>query len=353
MNYLNLLPSSIITSGINRACMVDVENDRYCVIPNSLADLFQGEYSILIKTITDKLSDYEKDIFKDYILFLESNNFAIVSEKSMGFIPFTLNNFEIPYAIQSAVIDFNNEKGLETKMNAIKNINTHLMQFRIYFAPSPLFLQNLFECLEKIECNNVELIFNHNKNFTDSDYEEYFFLSRKIARIIVMGYSETKWIIEKSLLGVKSILNSSTQCGIICKSLFNTTLDSIMLSNSYNSCLYKKISIDINGNIKNCPSISNSYGNIKDTTIEEALNKPDFKKYWNINKNQIDICKDCEYRHICTDCRAYLDNPQNIYSKPLKCGYDPYTNKWEEWSTNPLKEKAIEFYGMQELVKKE
>ena len=27
-----------------------------------------------------------------------------------------------------------------------------------------------------------------------------------------------------------------------------------------------------------------SFGNIKDLTLEEALNHKDFKKYWNINK---------------------------------------------------------------------
>lgn len=98
-----------------------------------------------------------------------------------------------------------------------------------------------------------------------------------------------------------------------------------------------------------------SFGNIKDTTLKEALSHPDFKKYWNITKDQIEVCKDCEFRHICTDCRAYTERThfdKDIdLSKPLKCGYNPYTNEWAEWSTNPLKQQAIEYYGMQELVK--
>jgi hypothetical protein len=77
------------------------------------------------------------------------------------------------------------------------------------------------------------------------------------------------------------------------------------------------------------------------------VNYPD-----NLDMDEITKCKDCEFKHICTDCRAYLENPDDQYSAPLKCGYDPYTCEWEEWSTNPLKQKAIEFYGMQELVAK-
>ncbi|MCU7617403.1 hypothetical protein NZ698_09350 [Chryseobacterium sp. PBS4-4] len=109
--------------------------------------------------------------------------------------------------------------------------------------------------------------------------------------------------------------------------------------------------------IRNYPSMPQSFGNIKDTTLEDELCHKDFKKYWNLTKDKIEVCKDCEFRYICKDCRAYTertheDNEGLDISKPLKCGYDPYTGEWEEWSTNPLKEKAIKYYGMQELVKK-
>jgi SPASM domain peptide maturase of grasp-with-spasm system len=125
-----------------------------------------------------------------------------------------------------------------------------------------------------------------------------------------------------------------------------------MESLKYNSCLNNKISIDTFGNIKNCPSMKENFGNINDLTLTDAFNNNQFKKYWNIKKDDIAVCKDCEFRHICTDCRAFLETPEDIYSKPLKCGYNPYTNTWEEWSTNPLKQKAIEFYGMNDLIAK-
>jgi SPASM domain peptide maturase of grasp-with-spasm system len=144
-----------------------------------------------------------------------------------------------------------------------------------------------------------------------------------------------------------------SSCGIVDLKYFNSNLPKVLESINHNSCLHKKISIDKDGNIKNCPSMAESFGNIQDTTLEEAINKPGFKKYWNITKDQIEVCKDCEFRHVCTDCRAYLENPKDQYSKPLKCGYNPYTCEWEEWSTNPLKQKAIEYYGMQDLVKKD
>jgi SPASM domain peptide maturase of grasp-with-spasm system len=108
-----------------------------------------------------------------------------------------------------------------------------------------------------------------------------------------------------------------------------------------------------NGDIKNCPSIKNVYGNLNNTELSEVILNQDFMKLWYLNKDSVNKCKDCEFRYFCYDCRAYLQDPEDIYSKPLKCGYDPHTNKWEEWSTNPLSKKGIEYYGMQDLVKKE
>lgn len=96
--------------------------------------------------------------------------------------------------------------------------------------------------------------------------------------------------------------------------------------------------------------MSEIIGNIKDTTFKEASEEPDFKKYWDICKDRVHVCKDCEFRYICTDCRAYVEDPEDILSKPLKCGYNPYTGGWSEWSNNPLKQKAIHYYGMDELI---
>jgi len=98
---------------------------------------------------------------------------------------------------------------------------------------------------------------------------------------------------------------------------------------NFNSCLNRKISIDAQGNIKNCPSCTQSFGNIKDTTLKQALEHPDFKKFWSITKDQIDVCKDCEFRYMCTDCRVYIKDPVNIYSQPSKCTYNPYIAKWQ------------------------
>ena len=117
----------------------------------------------------------------------------------------------------------------------------------------------------------------------------------------------------------------ANNCGIInFESLSFGVETQFKINKKFNGCLYKKIAIDSKGNIKNCPYIIN---NFQHNNLKDALTDDNFKKLWFIKKDDIEICKDCEFRYNCTDCRAFtIEN--DVYSKPLKCNYNPYTNEW-------------------------
>ena len=205
--------------------------------------------------------------------------------------------------------------------------------------------------MEKSRIVSVDFILPYCKNF---DLEELYEIIKENSRIhsfIIFNspfdksYEPLRQKMGYIMLVKRNIINEK-HCGIINQEYFYSNIKLFSESQYHNTCLNKKLSIDKMGDIKNCPSMSASFGNIKNTKLSEAINNDNFKKYWNITKDQITICKDCEFRHICTDCRAYIEEPDNMYSKPLKCGYDPYSNEWLEWSTHPLKEKGIHFYNM-------
>jgi SPASM domain peptide maturase of grasp-with-spasm system len=91
-----------------------------------------------------------------------------------------------------------------------------------------------------------------------------------------------------------------------------------------NNCLNKKIAIDRFGKIRNCPSMSNEYGDIKMyPNLKEIVESKKFQYFGKIKKDDISICKECELRYACIDCRAYLSDPKNLLSKPAKCNYNP------------------------------
>ncbi|WP_262696837.1 grasp-with-spasm system SPASM domain peptide maturase [Chryseobacterium sp. 3008163] len=213
---------------------------------------------------------------------------------------------------------------------------------------------------EKSILQGIEIYSHYHKAINSTFINDLNLKTARIYNLVFYNCNEAPFQVEDNYRFDLTFTNQSIKmnsCGKVDFKYFNTNLPKILEAINHNSCLHKKISIDSEGNIRNCPSMPQSFGNIKETTLETALNHKDFKKYWNLTKDKIEVCKDCEFRYICTDCRAYTERTHEDkegldISKPLKCGYDPYTGEWEEWSINPLKEKAIKYYGMQELVKK-
>ncbi|HLL83069.1 MAG TPA: SPASM domain-containing protein, partial [Longimicrobium sp.] len=109
---------------------------------------------------------------------------------------------------------------------------------------------------------------------------------------------------------------------------FSVNLELFSEGQRFNSCLNRKISVDRFGEIRNCPSTPRSYGHVHDTSLHSALAHREFRELWEVNKDQVEVCRDCEFRYVCTDCRAYIAEPADRFSKPSKCTYDPYTARW-------------------------
>lgn len=97
----------------------------------------------------------------------------------------------------------------------------------------------------------------------------------------------------------------------------------------YNSCWNGKIAITSKGEILPCIFARDEIlGNIKEDTEEKLKEK--ILKVWKVTKDDVEICKDCEFRYCCHDCRplAKAINGE-ITSKYPRCCYNPYTGIWE------------------------
>ena len=55
--------------------------------------------------------------------------------------------------------------------------------------------------------------------------------------------------------------------------------------------------------------------------------KTEKERYWNITKKEVEVCKDCEFRYNCLDCRAHTKN--GLFGKPITCKYNPFIAKKE------------------------
>jgi radical SAM protein with 4Fe4S-binding SPASM domain len=100
------------------------------------------------------------------------------------------------------------------------------------------------------------------------------------------------------------------------------------------NCFSEKICITANGNILPCIMERDLVlGNILKTSLSKIIYSEKSRKIRSITKSDIEICKDCEYRYCCFDCRVKARNfpgAENFYAKPSNCLYNPYKGEWAE-----------------------
>lgn len=360
MKYFNLFSDILITKGANRILISDLQRNVSELQPLELLEIIEELKTKSIEETLEAYEDESKEIVQEYLDFLLEKEYGFITSGSWdnNFLPLAYD-FHSSNQLNDIYIELEDIAILNSIKDSIENL---AIKHVVIYSSKVLSLSDFYEIdshFDHSTIESMEIFSSFNQGIDEAFLQNLDSNTKRIYHLVFYNCKKVPFEVADIY---KFAVNFSdqdlkiTSCGKVDLKYFNTNISKVLEAINHNSCLYKKIGIDKNGNIKNCPAMPQSFGNIKETTLEKALHLPDFKKYWNLTKDEIEICKDCEFRNICTDCRAFTERTQLNkagldISKPLKCGYNPYTSQWEEWSTNPLKQKAIHHYGMQELVK--
>lgn len=360
--YLRLFDSVRISEGAKRAIIFDTTSGFLNFIPKSFSALLSDEnqnYSLLL----EELDNESKKTLQQYIDFILKNHLGFIV-KSLDELACFKKSKDVHFSsseVDYLIFDLYPSDLTNDIVQQIDDLGIKFVQLRVLEQSTYTEILKLFaniELFNNTSVNEVSIVLSYS-----SDLEECIIKGDIIKSSIFLQFIfHSCTINEMNVYGNIQISKTNNKikipfsCGCINLNNLNINRSFYIEALNHNSCLHKKISIDYEGYIKNCPSMVKNFGNIKQTSLRKALLDNDFKEYWDINKDKIEVCKDCEFRYLCTDCRAYTEKGENDpatinVSKPLKCGYDPYTGIWEDWSINPLKEKAIKFYGLQEILK--
>ncbi|TAE69608.1 MAG: grasp-with-spasm system SPASM domain peptide maturase [Bacteroidetes bacterium] len=334
--YFKLFANCIPVKGFTRSLICDIQRGNIFFIPNDLMEIITNHKTKNLKQIFNIYGKVNKKIIDDYFTFLIQNEYGFWcdSEDELDLFPDIDLTYYSPFEITNVIIDIDKNIGYD-----FNNLITQLellgcvdVQIRCFSCQELSYIDNLLSNFTNKRVKSIELVLKYNENLNKQHYRELFDKHLRLSMLLLFGanrYEEIN-IIEgnSNIIFTTENIQNKTHCGVIHQAYFTSNISTFTESQHHNTCLNRKISIDVDGEIKNCPSMTKSYGNIKDTTLAEALAKEGFKDMWHIKKDQIKVCQDCEFRHICTDCRAYLQDPNDLYSKPAKCSYDPYTATW-------------------------
>jgi len=348
--YLILFSCCKVVNGAKFSIILDTQRQLYYQIPDTMSEVISMLNDFSFSEVRNALDTDSLEVFDSYVDFLIRNELAFYTDTPDQFLNIGITNLRINN-IFNCVIEISSFVQLKKYISALRKIKIQAMHINIHAEASCKQLNNLLNKITsetEVISLSISLASELKLNMEDLKLlkNQYPIINKIYLHNSIYETTENSnflTYIKKS--PVKS-------CGAIDSCFFSCNTQTYQEAQVFNSCLNNKISIDKDGFIKNCLSMKQTFGNINDNIrLESIIEHSEFKKYWHLTKDNIEICKNCEFRYICTDCRAYTEqskfsNDKLDVSKPLKCGYDPYKGEWEDWSTNPLKQKVIQSYGL-------
>lgn len=337
-----LFANCIPVKGYNRSVICDLQRSTIKLIPNDLFSILNKYKGETINEIQRKFDNSYDSTIIEYFEFLLENEFIFFTEVPNLFLDLPLT-WDHPSEITNCIVDFdkNSIHDIRAIIDELNHFRCTGLELRYYDSVKIKDIEKHLSYAETIESSiiSIELLIPNYPELKIEMITDLFHNNPRLSAIKVFNAIKNELISpvrENSgyILLTKEDIQSNLHCGMISSDFFVASIPVFTEGQKFNTCLNRKIGIDSKGNIKNCPTMSKSFGNISNDSLKDVIYKKGFKKYWGVTKDSIDVCKDCEFRYICTDCRAFV---KNKYDKPLKCGYNPYTNKWEDWSENSLK----------------
>lgn len=327
-NIFKLYSNCQIVKGISRSIICDL-NGKVFIIPtkyNEYLSLLQDERGV------DAVIIENTETLRELTHELEYKQMGrYFSREMIECLPNIEAKWASPYRITNAIIDFDNihTYNWEKFITSLDRIGCPFIQVRVFSKASFKLLNALLKLIDSTEIYSVQLIvpFDNDENFW-IDLSDLIQSYPRIVDSIVYSCNSDQTIpteYKDRIRITNEIVDGTDSCGRISPNFFTLKVDNFYESHLYNSCLNRKVSVSSDGLIRNCPSMRADYGKIDDVNLSDIIKSDKFQFWWTVKKDDIEVCKDCEFRYICSDCRVFTADISNPHSKPSKCPYDPYT----------------------------
>lgn len=329
-----LFASCIPVQGARRSVICDLQRGTYKLIPNGLYEILtehRGRTVDEIKAAYDHEFDEEID---EYFQFLLDHEFGFWCDEPELFPDLDLT-WDAPGRITNALIDVDagSRHDFPALLRQLDTLGCSALEVRFFHPCTLADLREVLEASRHGRLRSVQLLFPASEELADEALDQLCRDHPRLSTLVIHSAPQDR---RRQAPGTpallhyrRAVLDSPECCGQVHPGYFVTNIGHFTEARQHNTCLNRKLSVDARGEIRNCPSLPRSFGNAAEVPLSEALAQPGFKDLWTVHKDQIEVCRDCEFRYVCTDCRAYLADPGAPYSKPRKCGYDPYTAQWQ------------------------
>jgi SPASM domain peptide maturase of grasp-with-spasm system len=321
--------------GHTRSIVCDLQRGTFVFIPNVLVDILEMSRERSVQEIHAHYDHAHDEQIDAYFEFLIEKNLGFYTETPQRFPPMSLD-WRNPKILTNCVLDFDagSEHDLRAINEQLSGLGCEALEMRFFYPVELEALSRHLECFRDSTLRSISILVGYHASLQPQALEELLLEHKRVKHITLHSSPERDEAIQvdlqSRLVYTPEKVDSEACCGNVSSRDFSAGIGAFTESLRFNNCLNKKVGIDKRGAIKNCPSMRESFGDIRSTPLSAVVEREEFRKPWGVTKDQVLVCQDCEFRYICHDCRAYLKDPEQPLSKPAKCRYNPYAGRWEE-----------------------
>ncbi len=336
-----MFANCIAVQGYKRGIIYDLNRKSYEFIPNSMVDFIAVAENTTTENIKATYSEEFHSIIDEYLHFLNAKEF------SFWITPLLADNFsqlnkewDYPAQITNAIIDididFNSKYDIESVLKQLEELGCKHIQIRAYCIKQIKFYDDLLSGFINSSYLSFEIITQFNENEQEQDIKQFIKKHKRVKAIIFHSSSlneitnDTENYSMGNVAYTQQKINSPNDCqNNNNTAYFNISVELFTEAQQHNTYFNRKISIDVNGNIKNCTSQDKIFGNVKTDKILDVISTSEFQKLWFVKKDGTKVCNDCEFRYMCTDSRTPHQNADGMWEHKEECNYNPYIAKWK------------------------
>jgi SPASM domain peptide maturase of grasp-with-spasm system len=328
-----LFASCVPVRGAARSTLCDLQHARFELIPNGMHEILTEHRGRTVAEVKAAYGHQFDSVVDEYFDFLVERGFGFWTREPDAFPDLDLE-WERPERITNSIVDVgpSSRHDFASIFRQLDDLGCKALQLRFFRACGVDEVSSILRHARAGRLRSVELLVPHAAEWDFAGVERLCAGHPRVSAVFVHSSPATAparpTATGAHVFFMTDRVDSAWHCGQVHPDYFVAAMEPFTEALRYNSCLNRKMSVDEHGEIRNCPALPASFGNVANTSLHAALAHEEFEALWRINKDQIDVCRDCEFRYVCTDCRAFVSDDADRFSKPSRCAYDPYTAEW-------------------------
>jgi len=323
-NHFKLYASCVPVKGVNRGAIFDLQRGNIHFVPNILLELLD---KFSDRQLFEEYAEQKKMLYK-YFNYLYEQDLIFCTNTPLNFPSISKNNYFSPNYLDFLSVEINTIQPYKIALfERIDNLGVR----ELVLIQNNFNIDNIKEMLklcEESKITGIVIITPYLESLKDEEISKIFNRNLRVLQWIFYGTSQIKELNSKIVFSKKTLAN------ILCKRIssvndFVVNTSAYIEALSYNLYFNKRAYITDNGFVKHTIDDSFTYGNIEKEEFKKIILSKKFQELWCITKNEIKICKNCEFRFVCPDNRIPVKENKKEYTQQTSCCYNPKTNMWK------------------------